>query len=648
MRHATPVLFLAAVLLLMAACKGETPALQYGGYLTDEISPCTPVEGSSSDPCEPDAEAILYDRGDSTTFAVGDEPRSIGFYLSPTDIHVAHLVIRGNLLPGTARCTADQEPFRPASYMGSDLGTFVGTASVKCYVDVRVNEYILGSGPPTMIVLISKRVYDQDFIGTDLEEYWRVGQERWVSEYLATGMEAILFVGPAVDSKAEAWEEMRTWDVERQGNKVVAVHPFRDAWRGPDFQTHRSKLEMEMPAFKTAVMAAHNARVAANGGRTDKPVTYPMLETDANRLTQFFTSIGAYSHANGPPSSPPPSCGLALPSGYNADLLKDCLALLAAKDTLRGTAALNWDSGTAIASWDGVTTAGTPARVTKLVLPSKSLTGTIPADLGQLTGLTHLDLSSNALTGGIPREIGHLDDLVEVRLSGNALTGCIPYGLKDVTTKDLASLNLLYCPPAPETLRGGEAGELTLPLTWDAVANTTKYRVEYRKQGAYPHTWTTDSETITTTSHTVDGLLCSTDYEFRVAAYGNGSTYPAVWSDPSEVLTRATTMCNPPVFSAESYSFSVAEDAAIDTTVGTVSATDDRNKTVTYKIRFWYLESGRLELADFFALDENTGVFTVDQDLDGEAGATVPMTVVAFDPDGGEKEVRVTIEVTAS
>ena len=140
--------------------------------------------------------------------------------------------------------------------------------------------------------------------------------------------------------------------------------------------------------------------------------------------------------------------------GANPGLVSDCEALLAAKDTLRGTATLNWSVDTVITSWDGVTVEGAPQRVTELGLSSRSLTGSIPSSIGSLVELTHLNLSNNTLTGEIPEEIGQLSDLVELRLSGNTLTGCIPLPLKDVTTNDLSSLNLLYCqPPAsPMTL----------------------------------------------------------------------------------------------------------------------------------------------------------------------------------------------------
>ena len=126
-------------------------------------------------------------------------------------------------------------------------------------------------------------------------------------------------------------------------------------------------------------------------------------------------------------AQPPPPCGLAVPDQANSPgLMRDCMTLLGAKDTLRGTATLNWSVDTAIGSWDGTTAGGTPSHVTKVVLPGESLTGTIPAGLGTLSALTHLDLSSNSLTGEIPRELGGLSNLEELRLSATPSRAAYP------------------------------------------------------------------------------------------------------------------------------------------------------------------------------------------------------------------------------
>ena len=179
-------------------------------------------------------------------------------------------------------------------------------------------------------------------------------------------------------------------------------------------------------------------------------------------------------------------------------------------------------------------------------LPGEGLSESIPAQLGGLFGLTHLDLSNNSLTGEIPEELDRLENLEEIRLSGNSLTGCIPLSLKDVATNDLSSLNLLYCPPTPGNLSSGMVGEASIALSWNAVSSTSKYRVEYWDPAA--GSWVVADDTLTGTSHAVDGLTCEREYRFRVSAYGSGTTYAAEWSEWSASLTASTAACAPPVF----------------------------------------------------------------------------------------------------
>ncbi len=229
--------------------------------------------------------------------------------------------------------------------------------------------------------------------------------------------------------------------------------------------------------------------------------------------------------------------------------MRDCMTLLEAKDTLRGTATLNWNATTTITAWDGVTVSGTPSRVTRLEIVSERLDGSIPEDLGRLVGLTHLDLSRNELTGAIPGELRLLTNLEVLRLSGNSLTGCIPLALISVATNDLSplnlllnSLNLLYCrPPAPENLTAGTPAETSVPLNWNPVPNAGTYRAEYRL--ATSTEWHVDVDNATTTDHIVDDLNCDTDYHFRVSALGSGTVYASEWSEPSAPLSAATAAC---------------------------------------------------------------------------------------------------------
>ena len=124
----------------------------------------------------------------------------------------------------------------------------------------------------------------------------------------------------------------------------------------------------------------------------------------------------------------------------NPGLTADCAALLAARDTLAGTATLNWSANAPITTWDGVTLGGSPLRVIKLQLPNKGLTGEIPTELGNLANLQRLSLWENQLTGEIPTELGSLASLEELWLGGNQLTGEIPAELDS-----LANLQACNC-----------------------------------------------------------------------------------------------------------------------------------------------------------------------------------------------------------
>ena len=452
-RYAPPILALIAAILLLAACDDGQSTSPYTGYLEEEIPPCTPVEGSALDPCEPD----VYWLADGVLTPNFLPMRSFLEPFSPSTAWVSSIVLRGTYLPGTVRCNVSDARFRwPPDDNTNDESEWIHATATRCYVGVRVNSYVLGSGPPILTVLVDESSYSYSPAEISEEERQehargsRIYNERRFVEggYFSSaagiapggieGAEVILFIGPWYDASAEAWElfnavetweEFITWDVERQEDgSVIAVHPLRDLWRAysDDYRTYRSQLGMELPAFRRAVTEAHQERVTEYSGRIGADEDLPLLITDANQLSQFYRDTGAYNHQGGPPAQPPPPCGLVVSNQLdNPGLMTDCFALLAAKDTLRGTATLNWGLDTTIANWNGVTVEGTPQRVTKLVLTNKSLTGSIPPELGQLSGLD------------------------EIRLARNSLTGCIPIALENAPTNDLASLNLPYCEPSP-------------------------------------------------------------------------------------------------------------------------------------------------------------------------------------------------------
>ena len=117
----------------------------------------------------------------------------------------------------------------------------------------------------------------------------------------------------------------------------------------------------------------------------------------------------------------------AVADASNTGLVADCEALLKARDQLQdGGARLNWFEGTPIDRWQGITLGGTRMRVTEVDLNRMGLSGTIPAELGDVRRLTKLNLRSNSLTGVVPASLGNLRYLEVLNLHSNMLNGEIP------------------------------------------------------------------------------------------------------------------------------------------------------------------------------------------------------------------------------
>ena len=426
-------------------------------YLSQEIPACTPVDGAAVDPCEqglPRLDAGLASIG------VGTAPFSIRQWIDGLDttVAVAHVVVRGTYVPDSVRCEPTLVDRSPPWRGARDYGVESGLGLIQCFANIRANAYIVGTGPSTMTIMAlrigywSTRMTEAD-IESELRGVERAlrtgetGNTRMPVKAPSGGIggrEAIFFLSPALDHSYEVWQSWVPWNVQRNDDdSIVAVHPHRDYWMSEEERTgtpYRSQVEIPLANFITAAQQAHTDRLEEYGGKIKKDVlrmsneSLPMLETDANMLRDYHVAIENTTHADGPPVAPPPACGLAVPGhADNPGLVQDCEALLAAKDALRGTATLNWSVDVAIAEWDGVRTRGT-GRVTDITLVQKSLTGTVPAELAELTGLQYLWLNLNQLTGTIPPELGSLPAIKSLLLNENQLTGPIPTELGNLTT----------------------------------------------------------------------------------------------------------------------------------------------------------------------------------------------------------------------
>ena len=118
-------------------------------------------------------------------------------------------------------------------------------------------------------------------------------------------------------------------------------------------------------------------------------------------------------------------------------------------------------------------------------MESNNLTGSIPAELGNLPGLNDLRLNSNELTGSIPAELGNLTALSILNLFDNSLTGAIPAELGS-----LAALRILWL--LENSLTGSIPAETRKPLR-PHYAPTRFERVEWELCHSRPPFWVENS-----------------------------------------------------------------------------------------------------------------------------------------------------------
>ena len=243
---------------------------------------------------------------------------------------------------------------------------------------------------------------------------------------------------------------------------------------------------------------------------------------------------------------------------------------------------------------------------------STAATSTMPTRTSSVSGLNQYY-----------RDIGAYDDITP---GDNATTTFTP-----------AQPPPVYA-PAPATLTAAASGEETANLSWSSVSGGSGYQVQHRRSEA-GESWTTATSTLTSTTYAVSGLRCGATHDFRVGAYGDGTTYNSrtgLWSQTT--TTTDTCRPRPPQFESASYAFEVSVAARAGESVGTVTAFDLNDDPVTYSIT-----AGNQ--SETFAIASSTGEITVAGGPGAAVGATYTLTVGASDGVSGTTSVTVTVTV---
>ena len=263
---------------------------------------------------------------------------------------------------------------------------------------------------------------------------------------------------------------LESWTIKVYGHRLTPAMPTVEsattggdsltvAWKAPTVNQGTGVTSYDLRYIPTTAdetdddnwTIVENVWTSSPGGSLEHVIAGLVGNTQYDVQVRAVNSAGAGAWsetATGTPTLLATVCStggaLATLSG-GQELATDCDALLALRDTLAGSSALNWSAGLAFDQWDGVTVAfpigGQQRRVTKLELGGKSLKGRIPSALGSLAGLNVLELSNNSLTGNIPMELGNLTSLTELRLNNNGLKGRIPTESGDLTSLRVLDLS---------------------------------------------------------------------------------------------------------------------------------------------------------------------------------------------------------------
>ena len=257
------LLTLAAIAVLAAISCDGIPGIE-SGYPTppphdpemfrsysDEVPLCTPIEGSSVDPCEPGVsiKTTAFTPPGSEWVNLYDSPATIQEILQGDSVvTVSHLAVRGTFTPNSVRCVSGA-PYHIPAYVKP--GLFRNSVAIQCYADIRANGYLIGRGPPNLTVLVSFLHYWDGYYADVAQAEGKTEAEIVETIRLAHiktlendpgiyGREAVLFVGTPHNLAVEVWELYALWDIqELEDDSFVVIHPHRDVGRRKGRQTIR-------------------------------------------------------------------------------------------------------------------------------------------------------------------------------------------------------------------------------------------------------------------------------------------------------------------------------------------------------------------------------------------------------------------------
>ncbi|ORX93965.1 L domain-like protein [Basidiobolus meristosporus CBS 931.73] len=188
-------------------------------------------------------------------------------------------------------------------------------------------------------------------------------------------------------------------------------------------------LLLAMPAFSQDPTEASDPNTTPSDGSASEDPTVPSIDVTVNESPSETGALPQPTGTDGTTSTPgitpnpPPNDTQQAGSGADCSTLKTIYSNMNGPNWLNKT---GWESqdASSCCSWFGVS-CNNGGRVKGILLPANGVSGPIPPEIGQLSGLLSLDLSKNQLVGQIPESLWSLVSLISLNLDGTGLSGAI-------------------------------------------------------------------------------------------------------------------------------------------------------------------------------------------------------------------------------
>lgn len=300
--------------VLLLACgldltgRDESPS-----YLEETRPACVRLSGSTADPCERRDGWIVhwYPSAHLDSVSGPDLPIDVEtIYRTIWDqgettpgLMTPQIVMRGIVIPGSPRCVEFQDYVLGLYDDGPGYADSDRTGEV-CYVDVAVSEYLVGTGPKTLPVVVGWR----NGVATDGDSYGTAAYYDRVAKPIENNMGGFEFVIALARPINMAWGEwglVDVWDVQRRSDgEIIAQHELYSLAGKRD---DKAKYEYVLADVQQKIRDAHATLSVEFNGRLGAGVDDPKLVSDANRsfLLAQLRELGAFDIAGITPKSAP-------------------------------------------------------------------------------------------------------------------------------------------------------------------------------------------------------------------------------------------------------------------------------------------------------------------------------------------------------